>query len=679
MGGCFSKKKPSSSHHNSQPQAAALPVSSVVEPLAAETSLNSNTLKVGSEQPKIFKVAEEQLGNASQEEDSLVKKEIFVIKHRKSHDRDRRSTPPQNAPHLSENESASSVSAEEGICNINTVVRTSSCSKEEVDAILIQCGRLSRINSSGKTPSSRQYSGSKRSYDFDNENENVNDIGVASTDYGSKKKGNDGLCEDDRPRHWKSNRSSTSQGRRRTPSREREQRSGSRERGSSSSGGRRVSRSPARRSENSEGTLGLGSNAANTTNRPKMVTVPATVSSLEKDMSSNSLEAATTTIANAIKRNSVKRYVGDTAVAVGSRTSASPRSQSPARTNPNANSNNAKGCNENQQEPTLSRSSSRKAEHSPYRRNPLSEIDPSSLAYPQSAANKNSCCIKKGQGGIKESTNVISQKSNVEMNQKVIVQGTNHKAGSIATVDNRVVNVKRTVKEQRKIEEVKTQPPKGGAENLKPQPLTRSRSSRLSWDLDLNPETLLNPIPSLYTTILLEDIQNFHETNSAPSFSLPSCVSKACFILEAVADLNSTTSSNLSSTYSEDRKGLSADDSNNNGYNISVGRKMTETRDPFFESEVIGNDDLMEPSYHKYVTVRRGGAEMEEQESSGSNSFVGNGQQPWGFSSSWEPNSADSTDRWTSTTKSREEDYSGSLGHQRHASGSDIKIVIERD
>ena len=50
-------------------------------------------------------------------------------------------------------------------------VRTSSCTKEEVDAILIQCGRLSR-SSSGKggpgvsTPS-KKYSGSNRSYDFD--------------------------------------------------------------------------------------------------------------------------------------------------------------------------------------------------------------------------------------------------------------------------------------------------------------------------------------------------------------------------------------------------------------------------------------------------------------------------------------------------------------------------------
>ncbi|KAL2535516.1 putative protein-like [Forsythia ovata] len=35
-----------------------------------------------------------------------------------------------------------------------------------------------------------------------------------------------------------------------------------------------------------------------------------------------------------------------------------------------------------------------------------------------------------------------------------------------------------------------------GPENLKPQKLTRSRSFRLSQDLDDKPETLLNPTPS---------------------------------------------------------------------------------------------------------------------------------------------------------------------------------------
>ncbi|KAF8092086.1 hypothetical protein N665_0424s0019 [Sinapis alba] len=50
-----------------------------------------------------------------------------------------------------------------------SVVRTSSCTKEEVDAILIQCGKLSRSNSAAKTR--RRYSGSKRSFDLEEEEE----------------------------------------------------------------------------------------------------------------------------------------------------------------------------------------------------------------------------------------------------------------------------------------------------------------------------------------------------------------------------------------------------------------------------------------------------------------------------------------------------------------------------
>ena len=202
---------------------------------------------------------------------------------------------------------------------------------------------------------------------------------------------------------------------------------------------------------------------------------------------------------------------------------------------------------------------------------------------------------------------------------------------------------------------VKTVVPSGAVDNnLKPQTLTRSRSSRRSRDLDLNPESLLNPAPQSYTSLLLEDIQNFHQKNTTqPSISLPACLSKACSILEAVADLNSTTSSNFSGAFSEHN-------ASSLGGNNHYGKKMvadTATKDhPFVESEVLVSDDVMEPSLHKYVTVKRGGSvcgavDMEDQESSGSNSFtVSSGQQHhWGISSSsWEPNSADSTDCWTS-------------------------------
>lgn len=174
------------------------------------------------------------------------------------------------------------------------------------------------------------------------------------------------------------------------------------------------------------------------------------------------------------------------------------------------------------------------------------------------------------------------------------------------------------------------------------QTLTKSRSSRRSRDLDLNPETFLNPTPS-YTALLLEDIQNFHQNNGTPSFSLPPCVAKACSILEAVADLRSTTSSSLSCAFSENPSNLSF-----------VGKKLTQGKDPFAESEVLARDNLTEPSFHKFLTLRRGGTlgrvDLGEQESSGSNSYVGGGvKHNWNFSSSlWEPNSADSTGCWTS-------------------------------
>ncbi|KAH0910247.1 hypothetical protein HID58_033568 [Brassica napus] len=101
---------------------------------------------------------------------------------------------------------------------------------------------------------------------------------------------------------------------RRTPSREREDsksyRSGSTERGS---GSRRVSRSPERRSETTNPDNGIGSsvNSSNNNNIPaKFVSVPAT--DKEKRSSNNNADAS-------IKRVAVKRNV------------ASPRSQSPAR------------------------------------------------------------------------------------------------------------------------------------------------------------------------------------------------------------------------------------------------------------------------------------------------------------------------------------------------------------
>ncbi|XP_011048774.1 PREDICTED: uncharacterized protein LOC105142708 [Populus euphratica] len=700
MGCCFSKKNEVSSSLN-----ASLPILNTLKLDKNEIQNNKNMI-----------VEDKEVKKQVVEEGSFVKKEIFVIKHRKNQDKDKRIPPPdlniaplEDGPAPTATASAAEILSGNSSTNVgahNMVLRTSRCTKEEVDAILIQCGRLSRSNSSGagKPPSSGiKYSGSKRSYDFDNNNNDQDQDVESSTSadhYDFRKKGND---EDDgevtaegrqhRNLRRQSSRPSpspypspSSQGRRRTPSRERDQnqRPSSRERGSGSSG-RRVSRSPCRRLETTQNSGVTAGNAnatvnANNTGGPsngpgKMVSVPATVSSLVVDKSNNGVEPQATA---GIKRISVKRNVGEAALTC-SRTVTSPRSKSPARTN-------AKTSNENNQQPSLSRSNSRKADHSPYRRNPLSEIDLNSLQYLLPPANKATCTSNnraqirnkdiEGQVVVKESFNLPNQtpmkKQNSEKNNRVNAQVTNCRDSSIVSLENKI-------SKEQQMEEAKGQPTDMttvvdlGVQSLKPT-LTKSRSARRSRDLDLNPETLLNPTPS-YTALLLEDIQNFHLKNT-PSFSLPACVTKACSFLEAVADLNSTTSTNLSCAFSYDRRSPPTVAAAN-----LVGKKPPEAKDPFVESEVLVSDDLMKPSFHKYVTVRRGGTlcgeDMDGQESSGSDSAVGGSQQHLGFStSSWEPNSWVSTDRWTSRSNWRDEDEKSPLGFQKHGlseTGRDVE------
>jgi len=181
------------------------------------------------------------------------------------------------------------------------------------------------------------------------------------------------------------------------------------------------------------------------------------------------------------------------------------------------------------------------------------------------------------------------------------------------------------------------------AENVtNPRPGSRS-SRRSSRDLDHNGNS--------YASLLLEDIQNYHQQSTsaaaAPTFALPACVSKACSILDAVADLNSSSSEN---------KSLELERSVNDKESVTgrYGGKGPGTTH-VVESEVVVKDDLMEPSIHKYVSVRdiRGGVAgeaAEPQESAGSNSFAGN---EW--TCSWEPNSVDSTDR----TRTASQSYNG--------------------
>lgn len=246
-----------------------------------------------------------------------VKKEICVTKHRKSHDKQ------------IQTEQKQSIQMQSRVDNIaiGTPVRTSSCTREEVDAILIQCGRLS-WSSSANTPVEKKYSGSKRSYDFDAE------VIVGKVE------------EDELEKERKSrSRSSPSKPRRRrtTLSRERDsnqQRSGSRERIITGSG-RRVSRSPGRRSSTP---VESAIDATNGASKPgKLVSVPASLTSSIAAGNEQSI----------VKKIAVKRDVK------------SPRSQSPSQLRQPPP----------QQLPTLSRSYSKKTDQSPYRRNPLTEID----------------------------------------------------------------------------------------------------------------------------------------------------------------------------------------------------------------------------------------------------------------------------------------------------------------
>lgn len=126
------------------------------------------------------------------------------------------------------------------------------------------------------------------------------------------------------------------------------------------------------------------------------------------------------------------------------------------------------------------------------------------------------------------------------------------------------------------------------SESLKPQSLTRSRSSRLSPDLDTNSETLFD---SSYASLLLEDIQNFHQkTAPAIAFSLPACVTKAHSILDAVADLNSGTIAK------ERTRNPTAQKYEKNEKSYSVGANIV-------ESKVVVSNDLMEPINQTFISM----------------------------------------------------------------------------
>ncbi|CAN4105409.1 unnamed protein product [Withania somnifera] len=492
----------------------------------------------------------------------ITRREIFVIKRGISHE-----VPKDEKDNFKKAAEFANTSNSKG--ESAPLRRTSSCTKEEVDAILIQCGRLSRSSSrknglsfSGSAESSdntncnsnrsRMFSNSHRSYDFDNENR----------------------CD-----------------------------------------GRRVSRSPGRRSE-SPVNANLASTDANGINvEPgKMVSLPTTRSSLMVDKNAGGAELISTAT---IPRIQVKRNVG----AASSR--ARSRSQSPAKVKSKASKENMLF----QQQPLyLGRSNSRKRD-SPFRRNPPSE------------------------NVVAEPMPFYTQKLNAQnINHcNIVLQGTEERLGtSKANLDYGLTNVYGKVKEQQQQLAQETKALRkvsgnaavdvvaSGFESLVPEGIRTNRSPRLSRDLDINLSVQSNPTQS-YTELLLEDIQNFHQKSRNPSFSLPPCVTKACSIVEAVADFNSSTSSNLSCVFSADRRSNPTVETN------PQGKNRLEIKDPYVESEVGLNDDLME---------RIDGGYMEEPESSESNSFVGYQRRRFPPSAR-EPNSVDSTDSWPPKSYSR--------------------------
>ncbi|CAN6838465.1 unnamed protein product [Brassica oleracea] len=573
MGCCLSKKaSPSSS---SPSGVSPDPNKSAIDkPLKPETEAQAKKLQVEESKPK---------NEAEIQENINPRKEVFVIKHRRSHERSKTTTTDPEDSTASEEKSTG----------------TTNQTPADVDAILIQCGRLSRSNSAAAK--TRRYSGSKRSFDFDkNERSRDGDADEADAEDGGDE-------EAERRIHRQRQRGggeSPRERRRRTPSREREDsksyRSGSRERGS---GSRRVSRSPGRRSEtnnpNPNSCAGSGSsvNSSNNNRPAKFVSVPATdKASLVMEKSNNNAEAS-------IKRVTVKRNVASPRSQSPAR-AASPRAQSPVRVAVNTSSNA-------QPSPSKLR---RKAEHSPYRRNPLGEIDPNSLAFPQ----------PQGQ--------VMNPIKCSKMNAKTGTQAPIRRSASPSRV---------TKEQQEAVEECKIVV--SGTEIPKPLIMSRSRSLRKSRDFDFSPEALLsnnidnnnNNAPASYAALLLEDIQNFHQ-KSVNVNAISSSMSKACSIVEAVSDLNSTTNKHQRSELNN-----------------------------FTSAAAVKKADLMEPSFEKYVTVKRGGSsleDMEDQESSGSNSITGSScvvqRKGYSTSSSWEPNSAESTDRVGGRSSNKERDRS---------------------
>lgn len=127
------------------------------------------------------------------------------------------------------------------------------------------------------------------------------------------------------------------------------------------------------------------------------------------------------------------------------------------------------------------------------------------------------------------------------------------------------------------------------------QSLTRSGSPRPSPGLENNSETSFN---SSYAKLLLEDIQNFHQkTAPAAAFYVPACVTKARSIVDAVADLNSSTNSTTSYAVAKERpRNPKAQKSKKNEKGYSPGANIVECK-------VVVSNDLMEPINETFTST----------------------------------------------------------------------------
>lgn len=118
------------------------------------------------------------------------------------------------------------------------------------------------------------------------------------------------------------------------------------------------------------------------------------------------------------------------------------------------------------------------------------------------------------------------------------------------------------------------------------QSLTRSGLPRPSPGPENNFETSFK---SSYATLLLEDIQNFHQkTAPAAPYSVPACVTKARSIVDAVADLNSSTHANAIAK--ERTRNPKAHKSKKNDKSSSVGANIV-------------RNDLMEPINETFTSM----------------------------------------------------------------------------